>query len=72
MQTNIHETDLQILPETESEKAKIMQFLKSKGCYCLAHLYSDTKGQSWYGKKFIEVAFRADLKTDLETYMEEN
>lgn len=53
-----HESDLYILPANASQSKLIEAFLKeSKISFCLA--YSDVKGQTWYGKKFIEVPFMA-------------
>ena len=56
MKFNNHETDLYILPESESESRRVIEVLDSIPLgYEVSR--SDVKGQPWYGKKFIDVPF---------------
>ena len=57
-----HETDLYILPADDAETLVITRFIESntyRGIPWPANRwkwsYSDTEGQSWCGKRFIEV-----------------
>ena len=49
--------DLYILPENNQEKEIILSVIKSRGVPLWQWSYSYVKGQSWYGKQFIEIPF---------------
>ncbi len=55
-QISKYATDLHILPESIEERNDIEEFLDSIDRSFLWQ-YSDVKGQSWYGQRFIEVPF---------------
>lgn len=48
--------DLQILPRSQEQLIEIMAFIKG-GDWRPIIYRSDVKGQSWYGRAFIEVPF---------------
>lgn len=57
--------DLYILPETEEEANKIVEFLEANNL----NFYwtrADVKGNDWYGNTFIEVPFCESWKENIE------
>lgn len=67
MKYGTHETDLHVLPETQKERNNLQSYMETKKIgYCWQ--YSNVKGQDWYGKQFMDIPFRSDLKEDLQKY----
>ena len=64
MQLSSYAADLQILPESAEEEEKFLSYCKETG-HKPQRFYSNVTGQSWFGKFFYEIAFRADLFKDI-------
>lgn len=65
MQTNKHGNgngldDLYILPDSPQEGERIVSYLRKVG-HSFSWSYSDVEGQSWHGKRFIEIPFGESL-----------
>jgi hypothetical protein len=56
--------DLYVLPESD-EWGKVIDYLDANGIR-FTRSFSDVQGQDWYGKQFIEIPFRCDLREALE------
>ncbi len=69
MKITTYQTDLQILPESEEEERKIIAFLTPRINSRILRCHSDVQGQEWYGKSFLEIPFRSDLKDELIHFM---
>jgi len=70
MQYDNHETDLYILPESEEERQKIIFILENYFVmWDWNWQYSNVKGNSWYGKHFIDMPFGIDLKDQIISLM---
>lgn len=54
--------DLYVLPESNDELRDIIKFLESIG-QTFQMSYVNVKGHEWYGKSFLDIPFRQDLKT---------
>jgi len=67
MEFNTYVTDLYILPQTQREQHNLQNYLQTKKIN-YEWSYSDVKGQSWYGKIFVEIPFGIDLKNDIIEY----
>lgn len=61
MQISKHETDILLLPETKQETNQLKEFVKKCGYKSHSWQLSNVKGQSWYGKLFLEIPFGIDL-----------
>lgn len=57
--------DLYILPENDDEQERIFDFLLEKK-QKWSFSYSNVKGHTWHGKRFIVVDFAECLLDDLE------
>lgn len=51
-----HCSDLYLLPSKECSQSQIAEWAKEQGLTPKGS-YSNVKGQSWYGKHFIEIPF---------------
>lgn len=65
MKINTYQTDLQVLPESETEKKEFLEYCKLNQLKPQTY-YSNVEGQDWFGQMFYEIPFRSDLKKELE------
>lgn len=66
MKFTTHESDLYCLPENDQEKAILQKYVKER---CAVWLYSNVKGQDWYGKVFLDIPFGSFLKEEIEAQL---
>lgn len=69
MQTETHGNnnglnDLHILPDNEDERNKIQKYLTDNK-FGWDRVFSDVKGQAWYGKWFFQVFFAEKAEKDI-------
>lgn len=65
MQFDTHQTDLYVLTESRTEDDRVRAFLKDSGVGFTC-CRSDVVGQPWYGKAFLDIPFRSDLRAEIE------
>lgn len=62
--------DLYILPETEEEKNRVVEYLKRNNLN-FSWRVSNVKGNDWYRKRFIDVPFCESWRKDIEKVMKD-
>lgn len=67
MKFSNHESDLQILPENETETQKLVDFCEANKLRLIT-CFSNVKGQDWYGKRYYEIPFCVSMKPEIEKY----
>jgi hypothetical protein len=71
MQIDTHESDLYVLPESNTEAAMIRTILEDFPAFRYRMVFSDAEGNSWYGKTFFEIPFGSCLASIIRKEMPE-